>query len=194
MSRRIECLYTHQKAKKRKQWSDGALLLHASGQCELVGDGSGVRGPLESRRLSAAQTGALLRGELTELELEGFLVSVKEDRPSPSTTGAGGGADRRFKMPRTVPRAAASDEAHVAAPAAPKAVCRGVYSVAAEELDEIWGATAATASDCQHPEPRPPRPDGSDRPSDRPALPTEGGTEGAEAEDDVWGAPSFACD
>ncbi|CAE7287722.1 ZGRF1, partial [Symbiodinium sp. KB8] len=68
---RHECLYTHQKAKKRKVWQDGFVQVDAQRRLTLLDVNDKVLGSL---LLSHTQADAL---EGAELETDRFLVMVE---------------------------------------------------------------------------------------------------------------------
>jgi hypothetical protein len=130
---------------------------------------------LEVQFLSPQQIQAVLRGACTELEMDGFLVSI--DRHQPATAAASAAAQttsavvrpKRFKPPQRIapplqqqqqelPQAAdpyqrqqfSQVEAGGVVPPA-RAMVRGRYSVTENELDDIWG-TDNEATGSSYPE------------------------------------------
>ena len=157
MSRRLPCLFTNQKTKKRKRWEDGHLLIHSSGLCILYSDSTTALSSLDSRHLAPTQTKGVLDGKLKEIEFEGYLVEVSEEPSAPPVIRRGSPQTvSRFKIPASLPRVTSvsvSREEHGTVPASnpPDGERRGHqglkyvngrYQVTEDELDSIWGPTS----------------------------------------------------
>ena len=80
---RLQVMFTKQKLKKRKAWSDGVLEVMDSGACFLypAQEAGRVRPggspPLDTAFLVQAEVMTLLDGSETELDMEGHLVTVE---------------------------------------------------------------------------------------------------------------------
>jgi hypothetical protein len=77
------CLYTHQKLKKKKSWSDGELRISVSqNKCSLYDKNSTKAGGNElkdSKYLLKWEIDKILNHEANEVEFEGFLVTVEHE-------------------------------------------------------------------------------------------------------------------
>ena len=76
------CLFTKQKEKKRKNWSDGVIKITPHGSCSLFSADSNKLNDkmLESKYLTAGEMNKvkmLQRGEELEIEFENFIVQVE---------------------------------------------------------------------------------------------------------------------
>lgn len=94
---KLPCLYTKQKRKKKKAWSDGVI--HLFGQyCSSAAlyeseDGAVCIGnPLEIRTLNANDKIRILNGKACDIEFENYLVSIEEsisdNKPLPSAVSS----------------------------------------------------------------------------------------------------------
>ncbi len=77
----FNCMYTKQKEKKRKAWTDGKLILDKNGFCHLhaCSDGMIADRRLESRPITSSELNKLtnLRGEV-EIDFENYVVQVEQ--------------------------------------------------------------------------------------------------------------------
>ena len=157
--KKLSCLYTNQKAKKRKRWEDGSVAIHSSGLCVLHANHATALAPLDSRFLPAAQAQQIIDGNLREIEFDGYLVEVNEETFAPPSA-------QRNLLPQTVPKfkiPASRPLSKVSVsvsredfdcpqiqPSIPHESYtsggKGRYQVSEEELDSIWGATHSSCN------------------------------------------------
>ena len=157
MTKKLPCLYTNQKTKKRKRWEDGTVAVHSSGLCTLHANNATALAALDSRFLSAAQAKQIIDGRLREIEFDGYLVEISEEASTPLSV-------HRNVLPQTVPkfRIPASrpsskvsvsvgrediDYPPVLSPIQNETTSsrgNGRYEVSEDELDSIWGPTHST--------------------------------------------------
>ena len=76
----LPCLFTKQKTKKKKSWTDGLLKVHReSGACKLFEKPCGKKvmtTMLDSTTLTQEELKVALKGEEIEIDFESFLVMV----------------------------------------------------------------------------------------------------------------------
>ena len=82
-TRKLACLYTSQKLKKKKTFHDGTLKLNVetgfvSLHKEATSSGGSLGSVLDTRAMTRGEVGELLTGALSEIEFEGYLVQVDE--------------------------------------------------------------------------------------------------------------------
>ena len=150
----LSCLYTTQKTKKRKQFSDGFIKLNSTtGHCQLFRAKDNYisfnEGILESINVNPPQVRQIMGGEYTEIVFEGYFVTVEKqiEHTQPVVKHL-----PVFKMPRfqplvqvTAPRQQTENpKTHSDRPNQNISTFngkgkKGVYNVNTEELDDIWG-------------------------------------------------------
>lgn len=152
------CLYTHQKLKKKKCWSDGELKVLASqGKCMLFALNEKQPNNLilkETKYLPRSEIDRILNGSADEIEFEGFLVTVEQIQTSIQTESVVVSApksnikrpnnlsaiNKPFKVPRVSIPVPPNVIDEIPMHKVPKSVSAafGAYTVNDDELDDIW--------------------------------------------------------
>lgn len=164
-SRRLACLYTNQKTKKRKRWDDGFVIVNGSGLCVLYNaDIDMALAPLDTRQLLPQQAASILAGRLKDVEFDGYLVTIEDTQTTSIQTLAKPVPLVRkipkFKIPtavaKPIPVSNPVYDAENATASAqnttsrPPPVVKGKYVVHEDELDDIWGSSTAPAPVAEH--------------------------------------------
>ena len=161
----LNCLYTHQKLKKKKTFQDGTLKVFAS-CCVLYRSDTKISalGSLETRQLTKEERAGIVNGSLTEIEFDGYFVeidcianSMKGESESLESSSKKSKFEKfsvpKFKPPSKIQKVGEhkvlctnndgqqnrtnSCKTGVISGFANRS-SRGKYDVAEEELDNIW--------------------------------------------------------
>ena len=171
-NRRFQCVYTHQKTKKKKSWTDGQVHIYITQKkCVLYKWDDMIAATTEmmsSKFCSSLEIDRILNGQVDSLEFDKFLVeidrfaSVSDFKPAtqpvptaqPSTTSKAVSKLKltKFQVPKAVhPPAPVSSSALSSSPISQQVnrpassstqPIRGAYAVHDDELDDIWNSTA----------------------------------------------------
>ena len=145
----FSCLYTKQKLKKRKTWSDGRLTVNfKTGSCSLYNapaESSTSTACLDQCSLTAAQMKRIKDGEELEIDFEGHVATVEITLTEPAIPPL---KVPKFVLPKTVipvPKVLAPPASATVAAVARRTVGsipngqRGLYDIDVNALDSTWG-------------------------------------------------------
>jgi len=159
-----QCLFSSQKMKKRKSYSDGVLRLYQNEhRCELYRASDNflsLNDLLETRILSPDETGRFRNYQSSfEIEFENFLVSIEElvkpsiqNQSQEICTNVSKLPSKKFKIPSvvkstydiesksTVSHAQYNSNTH-------KIIAKGKYEVTDDDIDNIWGENSERNED-----------------------------------------------
>lgn len=152
--RNFNCLYSNQKTKKRKSWSDGILkvLLNES-RCDLfaVQDNQlSLNQVIASHIVTKSEMSRIVQGVVTEIEFENYLVTIdfiKEDN-----TPLCSAKPKKFKVPATVIPIKKPVDQPIDIKSVQKYSTSSAtqfsknYSITDDELDSIWGMRSTNST------------------------------------------------
>ena len=104
--RSFVCLYTKQKEKKKKSWSDGFLKLDPNGLCKLYSNDvkNVTSNYLETKFLLPQQSRIIERGDELTIDFESYVVLVESRIQSTKIQTLNPILTKSFKIPQSIPQ------------------------------------------------------------------------------------------